>query len=80
MKSCQTMGRRQEWYLSGICEFTEGSCRRVENDLLTTGFAHGRDPPQGGSLTKTDPNSKEIPAPYREMKEIMDRERGTAKQ
>jgi hypothetical protein len=37
------------------------------------------DPPQGGSLTKTDPNSKEIPAPFKEAKEAMDRERGAGK-
>ncbi|KAK5165701.1 uncharacterized protein LTR77_008624 [Saxophila tyrrhenica] len=35
------------------------------------------DPPQGGSLTKTDPNSTEVPAPFKEMKEVMDRERGS---
>ena len=37
------------------------------------------DPPQGGSVTKIDPNSDEIPQAFREMKEAMDRERGTAK-
>lgn len=26
------------------------------------------DPPQGGSLTKTDPDSAEIPAPFKEAK------------
>lgn len=34
------------------------------------------DPPQGGSLTKTNPDSKEIPAPFKEMKAVMDKERG----
>ncbi|KAK3717568.1 hypothetical protein LTR37_005634 [Vermiconidia calcicola] len=36
------------------------------------------DPPQGGSLTNADPNSTEIPAAFREMKSVMDRERGTS--
>ncbi len=43
-------------------------------DLL----ARNIDPPQGGSLTATDPNSTEVPAPFKEAKDIMDRERGTA--
>ena len=37
------------------------------------------DPPQGGSTTKIDPNSAEIPQAFREAKKCMDKERGTAK-
>ncbi|KAK3710342.1 hypothetical protein LTR37_010408 [Vermiconidia calcicola] len=36
------------------------------------------DPPQGGTTTKIDPNSNEVPKTFREMKEIMDKERGSA--
>ena len=36
------------------------------------------DPPQGGTTTKYDPNSTETPRTFREAKEIMDKERGTA--
>lgn len=33
------------------------------------------DPPQGGSLTKTDPNSTEVPAPFKQAKVRMIRRR-----
>ena len=36
------------------------------------------DPPQGGSTTKIDPNSDEIPGAFMEMKEAMDKDRGSA--
>lgn len=37
------------------------------------------DPPQGGSTTKYDAASKDVPAAFKEAKAVMDKERGSAK-